>query len=165
MHALIMSILAIGLLASVTLMTLNYLPVDALQASKSRARAQQGFDALSAGSIRYIKSLTDPNGMVSLPAGGVEISGAIQPAFGFIPPAPNGMQWSVFSAHYSGLPAIAICLHPLSGNVEPAVLRGALSVKAEYPSAAVFVSDSCLSSPNPNGKSLTYWVVANHVIS
>lgn len=161
MFGLVMAIISIALFSAVTLVTMNYIPIDALIASKARAKTQEGMQALAAGSARYIKSVTDINGVATLPAPGTDLSGVIQPNFAFIPAAPAGMSWSILSSSYSGLPAIAICLQPVS-TIDEATRRGVVSVQGQFPAAAVFVNSGCEALSNGSGAHVTYWVIASH---
>lgn len=161
MFGLVMAIISIALFSAIALVTMNHIPIDALIASKARAKTQEGMQSLAAGSVRYIKSVTDVNGVVSLPAPGTDLSGVIQPNFAFIPAAPTGMTWSIHSATYSGLPAVAICLQPVS-TIDEATRRGVASVQGQFPAAAVFVNSSCEALSNGSGGHVTYWVIASH---
>lgn len=161
MFSILMVIVSIALFATVTLVTINYIPIDALIAFKARSKAQEGLQSLAAGSVRYIKSVTDVNGITTLPAPGTDLSATLQPTFAFIPVAPSGMGWKVESSTYSGMPAVAICLFP-SGTIDDATQRGVASVRAQFPAAAVFVSSNCQAVSNGTGAYVTYWVIANH---
>src|SRR3989344_1051008 len=126
MFRILMVIVSIALFATVTLVTINYIPIDALIAFKARSKEQEGLQSLAAGSVRYIKSVTDVNGITTLPAPGTDLSATLQPTFAFIPVAPSGMSWKVESSTYSGMPAVAICLFP-SGAIDDATQRGGSS--------------------------------------
>lgn len=161
MFSLLMVLISIAMLSAITLATINYIPVDALIAYKARIKAQDGIKQISEGSIRYIKSVTDIDGNVFLPAPGTDLLSTIQPRFAFIPPAPVGMAWSIESSSYAGMPSIAICLYPVS-TMNEVIARGVSSVKNNFSSAAIFVGDSCNATSNGSGSYVTYWVIAGH---
>lgn len=161
MFSLLMVLMSVVMFSAVTLVTMNYIPVDALVAHKARTKAQTGMQALAAGAVRYIKTVTDVDGVTSLPAPGTDLASIIQPAFAFIPAPPAGMAWSVTSANYSGLPAIAICLYP-TASVDEVIARGAASIQNQFPPSAMFVANTCQSQANGAGSHVTYWVVASH---
>ncbi len=161
MFGLMCVVMAIALFSTITAVTINHIPVDAIIATKTQSRVQTGVTTLAEGAARYIKSVTDVNGNANLPPPGTDLSAVIQPAFTFIPPAPQGMAWTVVSSSYSGLPAIAICLQP-SGSVEPGIQRGIDAAKKQFSPAATFVGSSCQLMTNGVGAHLTYWVLANH---
>lgn len=161
MFGLIMVLLSIAMMSAFTMATITYFPMDALLAHKARTKAREGIEVLSSGAIRYIKVVTDANGVTTLPPNGTDLSQVLQPNYAFIPPAPNGMEWSIVSSFYSGLPAISICLKPM-GQLDDATQRGVESIKAQFPSAAMFVSSQCQAQANATGSYVTFWVVANH---
>ncbi|CAN7638616.1 hypothetical protein LJR129_004926 [Acidovorax sp. LjRoot129] len=161
MFSILMVLMSIAMFTALTAATLSYLPVDALIAYKARSKAQDGLHRLSDGAIRYIKSVSDGNGNVALPAPGTDLIPTLQPTFAFLPPAPQGMAWSVQSSQYAGLPAVAICLYPQIA-VENAVASGVKSAKAGFPAQAMFVGTSCNAVSNSEGAYVTYWVIANH---
>lgn len=161
MFGLMCVVMAIALFSTISAITINHIPVDAIIATKTQSRIQTGMTTLAEGSARYIKSVTDVNGNANLPPPGTDLSAALQPAFAFIPPAPPGMAWTVVSALYSGLPAVAICLQP-SGAVEPGIQRGIDAAKKQFSPAAMFIGGSCQLTANGAGAHMTYWVLANH---
>lgn len=161
MFSLITAIVSIALFSAIAAVTINHIPVDALITFKAREKTQEGLRSLAAGANRYIKSVTSVNGVPTLPAPGTDLSAYIQPAFAFIPAAPAGMNWSIRSSSYAGLPAVAICLEP-SSQIDEATRRGIASVQGQFPAAALFVSSSCGAQSNGSGAYLTYWVVASH---
>ena len=161
MFGLLMVLMTIVMFAALTALTINYIPIDALMAFKARTQAQEGMEAIAEGSVRYIKSVTDIDGYTALPAPGTPLNSIIQPTFAFLPKAPHGMSWTVESATYSGLPAVAICLHPIA-QVDPVTQRGVVSMVNHFPAAAMFVGSECKALANGAGSSVTYWVVAQH---
>ena len=161
MFGLMSVILSIALFSTFAATVINYIPVDAIIASKTQSRVLTGMETLAEGSARYIRSVTDVNGNAALPQPGTEMSSLLQPGFAFIPAAPKGMTWSVTSSTYSGLPAIAICLQP-NGVVEPGIQRGIESAKRHLPPAAAFLGAGCQLTVDGAGAHMTYWVVANH---
>ena len=161
MFSLITAIVSIALFSIIAAVSINHIPVDALITFKAREKTQEGLRALASGSVRYIKSVTTTNGVTTLPAPGTDLTGIIQPTFAFIPAAPSGMSWSIRSSSYSGLPAVEICLQPVS-VIDEATRRGVVSVQSQFPAAAVFVNSSCGAISNGSGAHLTYWVLAAH---
>ncbi|MBV7542139.1 hypothetical protein [Acidovorax sp. sic0104] len=161
MFGLLMVMFSIVLFSAVSVMAINYLPVDALLTMNARTNAVDGFTSLSGGAARYIRSVTDADGVAHLPAPGVDLTSALQPGYVFIPRAPKGMDWSIQSGVFQGLPAIGICLYPV-GTIDEPTVRGVNSAMRKLPQAAAFASGGCNAQVNSGGAFVTYWVVANH---
>lgn len=161
MFSIILSIIGIALVSALAALFVNYSPIDATISLKSRTLAENGIKALHDGSVRYIKSITDADGIVHLPAPGTNLHLQLQPAFVFFPAAPANMQWTAQSAMYGGYPAIAICLTP-TGLIDPAAARGVISIKNQFAPTAIFSGESCGLTSNGQGTHITYWVIAQH---
>ncbi|MDD2222834.1 MAG: hypothetical protein PHF42_05270 [Pseudomonas sp.] len=161
MFGIILSIIGISLAAALAGLFVSYTPIDAMLSSKSRQLTEQGMKSLHDGSVRYIKSVTDQDGISYLPAPGTNLHHQLQPAFAFFPAAPSNMAWTVESGMFSGYPAISICLRPID-EVDPPTAKGVVTAKNSFPSASTFIGESCGATSNGQGTHLTYWVVARH---
>lgn len=161
MFSIILTIIGIALTTALAALWVNYSPITAAISLKSRTLAESGLKALHDGSVRYIKSVTDVDGIAHLPAPGTNLHLQLQPAFVFFPAAPTNMEWTVQSAMYGGYPAIAICLKP-TGLLDPAAARGVISIKNQFSPTAIFSGEGCGITGNGQGTHITYWVIAQH---
>lgn len=161
MFGIILSIIGISLAAALAGLFINYTPIDAIISSKAKQLTEQGIKALHDGSVKYVKSVTDHDGISYLPTPGTNLFYQLQPAFVFFPAAPTNMEWTVASSMYAGYPAISVCLRP-TGAVDAAAVKGVTHAKNNFPSAAIFMGESCGATSNGQGTHLTYWIVARH---
>lgn len=165
MFSLLMMVLTIVFMSIIATISVNHIPIDALIAKRAREQAVEGHLSLSAGVVRYIRSVKDADGVFHLPPAGHDLAEVLSPGFVFIPQPPKHMDWSIQTSSYMGLQAIAICLFPKNEGPAPeaATLRGVAQARNVFPQAAMFVGDQCNALTNSEGGHYTtYWIVAAH---
>lgn len=164
MFSLIIIVISIGLMAAVLAATLNYVPMDAQLRQQMYKEAERGVKALDCAVTRYLDANRGSDGNIIYPGDDVALSSAVTPAYGFMPAnVRKDMTWQVVTGQVSGMPAVGICLYPVSGatTLQREVL---LKLQAQLPVGGAYVGAACNATANTaEGAALTYWVPLAHV--
>lgn len=164
MFNIILVVIGLALVAAVTTVTLNYVPVEALLTAKMQREAEQGLESLEGAVVRYLDLNRGPDGNVQYPGDGVNMVNAVHPAYGFIPaPVQKEMVWDLQTGTYAGQPAVGICLAPSA--ISTPMQRGTMArMQARSPIGSTIISTSCFSASNTSGGGyLTRWIPLSHV--
>ncbi len=151
----VQAVIAVALLATVTLGGVQYINADTQARIQAASLAEAGFQALdSAFRARQAAGLPAPPAGSGPAAGGAEWEAALFPAFGAKPKAPAGLAWS-YGADAGGA---WFCL---SGDAPRAVLRDALDrLAGRFPDGLYRVAGGCGGQAgSPGAVAATYWVV------
>jgi len=164
MFSIILVVVAIGLMAAVTAVSLNYIPVDAQMRALIQKDANTGIKALECAVTRYLDANRGTDGNIIYPGDGVNLVPAVTPAYGFLPAnVRKQMTWQVATGTVSGMPAVGICLRPI--NASTTIQREVLSnLQTQLPVGSTYVGAGCNATANSaGGVALTYWIPLAHV--
>lgn len=150
MMQLIFAVLAIALMAGTALAAVTYInPAPVLAASMAK-RLDSGFSGLRDGVHSYFSL----NG--AMPGS----MGVLTPQYAFIPPAPDGAQWTFTAVD----PANGyVCF---SGSFTRTQIMALLKLKQDFSPQAYFVSSACGATADqsiggPASAAATLWVTSN----
>ncbi len=164
MFSLIIVVISIALLASITAVTINYMPVDAQQRQLIQKEAEYGFKSLEGSVTRYLKANKDGAGNIIYPGDGVNLMSVVAPTYGFLPAdVRKQMTWEITTGQVSAMNAVGICLRPTaeSTNIQREVLT---HLKDQLPVGSAYLGSACNATSNVVGGShLTYWIALQHV--
>lgn len=152
MLQLFLTVLAIALFATTLVASISYVNPSALQAADMAKRLDNGFSDLRTGAHSYFSS-----------AGAMPASiAALTPQYVFIPPAPNGTQWT-----FTAVDAASgyVCF---SGTLTPPQLTALNRLKQDFSPQAYFIASACgatadqgLASGGSVQAAATLWVTSN----
>jgi hypothetical protein len=146
-------VVAISLIAALTLVSVNYLPGWAVAAHQTATLAQRGFGTLqnafalraqaNAGSAPPVDTSRQDGGLVP----------AFQPYYSFLPRAPLGYGWTygyttqtqLTADGYGGDPTGGLywfCLYPLSGGGSQAIYEGLNIARAQFPPTQFYLNSN-----------------------
>jgi hypothetical protein len=164
MFAIVMAVIAIGLLAAVGMVGVNYIPIDAQTRALLQKDADHGFKSLECAVTRYLDADRGTDGNIIYPGDGVNIAAAVAPAYGFMPAdVRKQMTWQIATGTVSGMPAVGICLRPI--NASTVIQREVISnLQTQLPVGSAYVGAGCNATANvAGGGALTYWIPLAHV--
>jgi hypothetical protein len=167
MFQLILAVIAIGLFASLALVTVNYLPTWAPAAQETADLTRTGAKTLAAA---FDLRAADPAGGVpdensSLSDGG--LAAAFQPYYSFLPRAPQGYAWKYGQTTQLQLEADGyagnstgglhwFCLYPAGAGGSLGTYKGFKRAQRVFPETQVYVNSGgsafcgrALNSPDP----------------
>jgi hypothetical protein len=164
MFSIIFAVIAIGLLAAVTAVSINYIPMDAQMRALIQKDATTGLKSLECAVTRYLDANRGTDGNIIYPGDGVNLLSAVTPAYGFLPAdVRKQMTWQIATGTVSGMPAVGICLRPI--NTSTPLQREVLAnVQTQMPVGSAYIGSGCNATANvAGGGSLTYWIALAHV--
>lgn len=163
MAQLIVVVISIALMAALAAASFNYIPADAVMRQLLQKESAAGLQQIQAGVTRYFDAHRDTDGNIIYPGDGLDMAPLFAPQFGFMPANVRGeMTWQARTASYGALPAVAVCVYPISGSTE--LQRTALTnIQRTLPLNSAFVANSCGATSNQtDGQALTYWIILEH---
>lgn len=173
MFNLILTIIAIGLLAAVAVASVNYVPWWQKPALETAARVQAGLTSLD----RAFQAAAQAGALTGTFASPQEAlqSLLVQPYLRFAPPAPPGYVWGLYKKDvtnpgdpYSGL--FYLCLAPSSASASSseattAGLTRAATIASPQQAVVAPACGATASEPGAGAPALTYYLVAAPVAS
>jgi hypothetical protein len=161
MFSIILVVVAIGLMAAVAAVSINYIPMDAQMRALIQKDATNGFESLEGAVTRYVVANRATDGTIPYPS---DFMAAVTPQYGFRPAdVRKQMTWELASGTVLNMPAIGICLRPI--NTSTPLQREVLgNIQAQLPVGSAYVGTGCNATANAaGGGALTYWVVPAHI--
>lgn len=165
MASLVLVVISIVLMSALAVISVNYVPADALVRQQIFKEAQAGLESIEQGVGRYLNSNRDLDGNIIYPGDGVNLVSAFSPNYGYLPPdVHKEMTWEVVTGHMAlNMPAVGICLKPVATST--AMQQATLTeLQTRLPVGATFVSTGCQATSNTaGGTHLTYWLPLSHI--
>ena len=174
MHNLIITVIALAIMAAVTATNLTYTTAYSVERNAIQQTLQQGMTSMVKAVERYIEDNTDlQTGEIYLDqelpgfVEGVNMLPLIIPAYGFMPAKQNAFTWSMETQRIYGMDAVAICVTSAPDS-SPAIKDSLAAVAEQMPEGSAFLSTGCGATTNAALESeqthLTRWVVLAHVL-
>lgn len=164
MFSIILTVIAIALMAAVTAVSLNYVPLDAQMRAMIQHDAAQGIKALDCAVSRYLDGNRDSSGNIIYPGDNVNLVPAVTPGYGFLPAnVRKQMTWAITTGELNSMPAVGICLKPIGAST-PIQQQVLANLQAQEPVGSTFVGTGCNATANvAGGTTLTYWIPLAHI--
>lgn len=163
MFNIIIFTISLALMAALMTASIVNLPAETILRHRMLQDGLTGAQVLSQTASRFF--LAKPE--VPLPATNSEMATLLFPTYGFLPAAPTGLAWSVYSGSFSsGGPAdsIAACLHAQPGSTISNIGKDSLQLlKTKLPVGSVVIATTCNATADTfDGEYLTYWLPKAH---
>jgi hypothetical protein len=165
MVQLIITILALFLVAAVVIASLDLIPVGTELRVQAITKTQEDVDSLRRGVEAYLEDLRDPfTGSITLPEPTNALMDVLAPDYVYRPRGIQGGSWTAGIGERNGRDQIYLCLSP-NGSWSSEVRQGLEdAVQTRFPQGAAFLNPQCgaTSSSSLGAASLTYWYPPVH---
>lgn len=158
MALLIIIVTGLSLMAITVANSVSSFSLEDHEVKYASARVDVGLLMLEGTVESYLRHSVDQEGRIVYPGDGVDLSMDLAPLHGYIPSEQlYGIQWSVRTGHYRGVPAVGICATPLNnGSV---TVRAMDQVVKSLPAPYVVLASDCFAQESQaKGATLTYWL-------
>lgn len=158
MALLIIIVTGLSLMAITVANSVSSFSLEDHEIKYAAARADVGLLMLEGTVESYLRHSVDQEGRIVYPGDGVDLGMDLAPLHGYIPSEQlYGIQWSVRTGHYRGVPAVGICATPLNNGT--VTVKAIDQVATSLPAAYVVLASDCFAqSGQANGGTLTYWL-------